>query len=157
MKTIMKILGFCLVLLLGFQLVSAGEDNEIINKYSLWIGSHYTNFTDYRKKVGKYDLDNEQGFPEFRINYLSQFSHGFLNFNGHYYDDQNINSRAKVTIADKFRAKFQYRSLTHQQGQDLLDNISAREWYPLTNSPGDRKSTRLNSSHIPLSRMPSSA
>ena len=25
------------------------------------------------------------------------------------------------------------------------------------NAPGDRKSTRLNSSHIPLSRMPSSA
>ncbi|NOY88499.1 MAG: hypothetical protein GXO93_03790 [FCB group bacterium] len=138
MKTIMKILGFCLVLLLGFQLVSAGEDNEVINKYSLWIGSHYTNFTDYRKKVGKYDLDNEQGFPEFRINYLSQFSNGFLNFNGHYYDDQNINSKAKVTIADKFRAKFQYRSLTHQQGQDLLENISAREWHPLTNSPGGK-------------------
>ena len=34
----------------------------------------------------------------------------------------------------------------------LFDNLGDKH-----NTPGDRKSTRLNSSHIPLSRMPSSA
>ena len=36
-----------------------------------------------------------------------------------------------------------------------LDGIAAQHWGELR--PADRKSTRLNSSHIPLSRMPSSA
>ena len=39
--------------------------------------------------------------------------------------------------------------------------IVVKYWDPLREEPpiadGDRKSTRLNSSHIPLSRMPSSA
>ena len=34
-----------------------------------------------------------------------------------------------------------------------IDNLPA----PVIENPPDRKSTRLNSSHIPLSRMPSSA
>ena len=48
--------------------------------------------------------------------------------------------------------------------QDLLENLQAiadREGIPLSyiirRALRDRKSTRLNSSHIPLSRMPSSA
>ena len=35
--------------------------------------------------------------------------------------------------------------------------VQGQNTYPLPNDTIDRKSTRLNSSHIPLSRMPSSA
>ena len=38
-----------------------------------------------------------------------------------------------------------------------IDVLDAWAIWPQTNVRGDRKSTRLNSSHIPLSRMPSSA
>ena len=39
---------------------------------------------------------------------------------------------------------------------DVLSDPQKRQQYDMGGS-GDRKSTRLNSSHIPLSRMPSSA
>ena len=39
----------------------------------------------------------------------------------------------------------------------LIDSVMERDSVLSRQRPGDRKSTRLNSSHIPLSRMPSSA
>ena len=39
----------------------------------------------------------------------------------------------------------------------LLGSLALLTYWLVQNSPIDRKSTRLNSSHIPLSRMPSSA
>ena len=38
-----------------------------------------------------------------------------------------------------------------------IKEIISQEWYPPIGDEADRKSTRLNSSHIATSRMPSSA
>ena len=43
-----------------------------------------------------------------------------------------------------------------QHGSDEITDLSSLR-YDFEKPDGDRKSTRLNSSHIPLSRMPSSA
>ena len=48
------------------------------------------------------------------------------------------------------------RSIAHKLTEDgILPPAKARGWR--AKADADRKSTRLNSSHIPLSRMPSSA
>ena len=63
--------------------------------------------------------------------------------------DPEAMPNVKAQIGDKIQyAQSQYEALT---GADFL--IIATEWSEFR----DRKSTRLNSSHIPLSRMPSSA
>ena len=43
------------------------------------------------------------------------------------------------------------------QATDVSVNKATALLYPVANTPKDRKSTRLNSSHITRSRMPSSA
>ena len=55
---------------------------------------------------------------------------------------------------DEFQVHAQYSNVGAYQAGSLLNNLAlhARDSVPI-----DRKSTRLNSSHIPLSRMPSSA
>ena len=45
----------------------------------------------------------------------------------------------------------------YQMSQDLLDLLALQKIKSEKDAAADRKSTRLNSSHIPLSRMPSSA
>ena len=114
----MIFVGF-LILLLAGSVISAGENDVKTEEYSLWIGTHYTDFTDYTKKVGKYNLGNDELLPEFMVNYLSKSSNGMFSIDGHYFDDQNILGKVKTTVSDKFKAKFQYRSMTLQEGQDL--------------------------------------
>ena len=139
MKSVFKVLTLCLVLLLSYSIVSAGEMSE---SYSLWIGGHYTDFSDYTKKVGEYNLGNDEEFlPEFKAYYLSKFDNGFMNIDGHYYDDQNINGKLTTIVGNKFKAKFQYRSLTHQEGQDLMANMEVREYLPATGAPGGKMVT----------------
>ena len=38
-------MGFALLLMLVSSAI-AGEDNPTVNKYTLWIGGHYTDFSD---------------------------------------------------------------------------------------------------------------
>ena len=65
-------------------------------------------------------------------------------------------------LADIERAATQLFAMTGKIGQYLRENEWLMSIKQRTSIPGgacelDRKSTRLNSSHIPLSRMPSSA
>ena len=52
-----------------------------------------------------------------------------------------------TTFGGRFMSKEHGENFTPEQGEAVINQIES----------GDRKSTRLNSSHIPLSRMPSSA
>ena len=80
--------------------------------------------------------------------------------------------RAEVVLCDRFTdATFAYQGhgrgfdlkvleqlelwVQTTQGQWLQPDLTV--WFALDPAIADRKSTRLNSSHIPLSRMPSSA
>ena len=71
---------------------------------------------------------------------------------------QTAEGRARITVLDK-NAKVGKKLLATGNGRCNLDNRDITPERYFTSSPKalDRKSTRLNSSHIPLSRMPSSA
>ena len=74
---------------------------------------------------------------------------------------QNLTIDA-IDLKDQFNAKFEEISAQNEALQAKLREKEAleeleRRRQSLVKKGKDRKSTRLNSSHIPLSRMPSSA
>lgn len=129
MKQILILALLCLVV----TSVAFAQSTET---YSLWLGSHYTSFSDYQKKVAEFNKGSEEWLPELRFQYLSLGENNIFSIDGHYFDDQNIFGKVKTTIGQSLKGSFQYRSLTNQAGQDLLANLVAREW--LTTRPGGK-------------------
>ncbi len=139
MKRTLIMLTLCLLILIGVSAVAAA-DGDVYDRYTLWFGSHYTNYTDYAKKVGEYLPSEEQFLPELRLEYLSRRPGSMFSIDGHYYDDNDINARVRSVSGDRFKLSVQYRSLTIQRGQDLLENMNAREalgYMDDPNNPGD--------------------
>lgn len=96
--------------------------------WTVWVGGHATSFSDNPKKVGEYNLGEEDVRPEFTINYLGVGTDNIFRLDGQYYDDKNITGRVSAKVGDRFNLSAQYRSLIHQEGQDLLTNLESREW-----------------------------
>lgn len=140
MKNFRVMLISGILLLLALSVAQAGE-GETVDSYSIWIGGHYTEFSDYTKKVGEYNLGNNEGLPEFGLGYFSKSPTGLLRFKGFYYDDKNVFGQLRATLADRFKIKAQYRSLIKQDQQDLLENIEGREYFPTTDTYGGKTLT----------------
>ena len=136
-KTISILSVGLLILLLPVALVA--EENGGTDKYSLWFGSHYTDFTDYTKSVGEYNLGENEWLPELGFKYLSQQGNSSYSLLGYYYDKNNVWGKINTRVGDNLTGEFQYRSLVKQQGQDLLENAEAREW--LDPNPGGKMLT----------------
>jgi hypothetical protein len=121
------IIALALLLLGGAQNpVYAGEN--LTETWSTWIGGHYSSFSDNPKKIGEYNLGEEEFLPEFTINYLGVGTDNIFRLDGQYYDDKNIKGAVTAKIGDRFSLSARYRSLVHQEGQDLLTNFESREW-----------------------------
>lgn len=117
-----------LALLLAGALATPGLTQDKVEDWSVWMGGHYTSFSDNPNKVGEYNLGLEEFQPEFRINYLAIGQDNLVRFDGHYYDKYNLYGRVTSKVGDRFGLTAQYRSLVHQENQDLLTNLEAREW-----------------------------
>lgn len=114
--------------LLCLCVVNISADNGEGESYQVWIGGHYTDFKDYNQKIGEYRLLSDKAYPEIKINYLSQGNGGVYSLSGHYFDYENIGARFKSIIGNRFKLGFNYRSMTRQIGQDMMQNLAAREW-----------------------------
>ena len=69
-----------------------------------------------------------------------------------------IDPRDNVSVLQTLRDELSYNFLSEHSAIDWLAKSGEFEiFYQLLSSSKDRKSTRLNSSHLKLSRMPSSA
>ena len=58
---------FILSLALGlpiFSLLAFSEEEPAHSVWSLWLGSHYTGYQDFSKKVGEFDRGEEGAVPE---------------------------------------------------------------------------------------------
>lgn len=138
MKAFTKVLSLMFILLLIGSLAVA-EDGEKTESYYIWLGGHYTEFDDgYTKKVGEYNLGEDQLLPEFKFGYFQQNMNSYFRLDGHYYDKRNVDGRLKTVVGDRFKATFQFRSLIRQDGQDMLEEMAAREWFPSTSTPGGK-------------------
>ncbi|MFH1686544.1 MAG: GSU2204 family CXXCH-containing (seleno)protein [bacterium] len=129
-----------LLLLLGASIVTA--DTEPLQEKSwLWVGSHYTDFTDSPKKVGEYNLGNDEFLPELGFYRFERHADRWYNVWAYYYDDQNIWGRIKAKTSDKLSLDIKYSSLVRQTEQDLLENMNAREYFPTTGTLGGKQLT----------------
>lgn len=112
--------------------VIADDSESGTTDFSFWLGSHYTDYKDNPDKVGEYNLGKKEDIlPEFKLNLISRSNGKLIHFDGHYYDSENINGKLKSVFGNRFNFEVQYRSLTKQQGQDLLDNLQAQEFVGL--------------------------
>ncbi|MBD3403489.1 hypothetical protein GF420_11380 [candidate division GN15 bacterium] len=136
MKTLLSVIALALLFTVGPSL--SAQDGDLTQKTSLWIGGHYTTFSDYTKKVGEYKIGLDEFMPEFKVNYLGVGTDNIFRLDGHFYDRYNIDGVADVTIADQFSFNVQYRSLIHQLGQDRLEYMSTREYFHNTGSYGGK-------------------
>lgn len=135
MKRILLFLSVGLLLVFAAS-AAATETDGATDSYSVWLGAHYTDFADYNKKVGEYRLLSDNVFPEFKFEYYSRNENGTFDLSGHYFDYDNAEGRMHTVVGDQFKADVRYRSMTRQLGQDLLQNIEAREW--LGTKPGGK-------------------
>jgi len=107
--------------------VAAGQDEANVEKYSVWLGASYTDFTDYTKKVAEYRTVDDDFLPEFEFNYLSQRPNSLFLVNGKYIDEKRHFAELSSKNGDAFSLDFKYNSLYKQAGQDNLANLETRE------------------------------
>lgn len=135
MKNLKK--QFCLgLLVLALALPTIAGAQSEYDRFSLWLGTHYTDFQDYAKKMGEYRKVSDDPFPEFRIDFLRARDRSIYSLKANYFDDENIIGEVGFKNADKLDLNIKYRSQTTQGNQDLLANLAAREW--LTDHPGGK-------------------
>ena len=137
----MKRMVCMIAVALALGAVSAGAQTDAadFDRYSLWMGGHYTDFNDYAKKVGEYRLVEDDVFGEFRFDMLSRRGSTLFSLNGHFFNEKNIDGKLNVTTGNRLRASVQYRSFVHQLGQDLLSNLAVRE--AVNGAPGGKMLT----------------
>ncbi|MBU8932660.1 MAG: hypothetical protein KOO62_01510 [candidate division Zixibacteria bacterium] len=127
MKKTITLLSVCLTVLVLSGSVLAGETDQAVTNYSVWIGSHYTEFTDNAKKIGEYNLGNTEMLPEVGLDLMSRSKGKLLSFSSYYFDDQNMRAILHAVSGDRLSFELSYRSMVIQNGQDLLTNIAAKE------------------------------
>lgn len=128
-----------LVLILAVPGAYAGQEDRTVLNYSLWAGAHYTGFEDYSKKVGEYNRGEDEAYPELIFNLISRNKDGYLALDGHFYDENNIFANLSYKKGNRVSFSADYVSLIHQDGQDMLAYLEAREW--LGTSPGGKMIT----------------
>jgi len=99
-------------------------------QYSLWLGSHYSDFNDQAKKVAEYRHIYNEAYPEMRFRISGTGDGYYIDFGGHYYDNKNIGVDFKGRWSDRFSFKVSYQEFRRQAMFGLLDNFNVREAVP---------------------------
>ncbi len=143
MRIVVNLMIAGLLLVMAAQPVMA-QETAAEYSHSLWIGGHYTDFKDYAKKVGEYRLVTDDPWPEFKILFNAIKGNRTFTFDGYFFDKYNAAAAVEGAVGDRFSGSVGYRSMVHNKGQDLLENLAAQEYKggPLapdtsTADPGD--------------------
>ncbi len=95
--------------------------------YSLWLGSHYTDFNDYAKKVGEFNRIGSDAYPEIGFTILGSTEDNLFSLDGQFYDNKNAFANMRLRANNRFSMKIGYQVFRKQLQFDLLDNFNARE------------------------------
>jgi hypothetical protein len=116
------------LMLAGSGIPVSAQDDSVTYVGSAWVGGHYTNFSGYPYKVAQYQLITDQPIPELRLDLKAWKGDKLFLFDGHYFDRYNGRADLKGNWSDRLAVSAHYRSLVHNRGRDLLENLSAREY-----------------------------
>jgi len=126
-------------LLLLLAATAWGTDTDgVTRETSFWIGGHLIDTSDYHKKVGEYRSFRDGLWPEFGLTYKSASPNSMFFFRGHYFDRDEMFGLVSTKVGDVFTGKFRYNLFQRQTGQDLLENIEAREFLPTVPKGGGK-------------------
>ncbi len=124
-----------------FSLLAFSQEESGYSAWSLWLGSHYTGYEDFSKKVGEFDRGKEEAVPEISLSFSGYKGDQSLNFFGHYYDPKRISFSLTGKSKDVLSGLVSYRSFYRQRATDLLENLMAREAVDQENNPGGKMFT----------------
>jgi len=124
-----------------FSLLAFSQEEPGYSVWSLWLGSHYTGYEDFSKKVGEFDRGKEEAVPEISLSFSGYRGDQSLDFFGHYYDPKRISFSLTGRSKDILSGLVSYRSFYRQRATDLLENLMAREAVDQENNPGGKMFT----------------
>jgi hypothetical protein len=107
--------------------VSLNANDGVEYKYTLWLGGHADNFSDYTKKVGEFGTNGDDVNPEARFGIYGIGENFLLDMKGHYYDESSMSADFTGKYGDQFYARVKYMRFQRQLQTDLLANMDARE------------------------------
>ncbi len=96
-------------------------------QWSLWIGNHYTGFSDYKYKIAEFDRGTEGFMPEFKLNYAKYLENKSYSVNGYFYDPKRMNFVFEGRSSNLLHARVSYSSFYRQYQRDLMENLLVRE------------------------------
>jgi len=122
------LLGAGFVTCLAILTISAWAQQPVrSSSWTLWVGTHYTGFEDFYKKVGEFNRGEEGAMPEVSFAYRGYDGPRSLDFSGQFYDPDRMSVNVSGRASDVLAGKVSYQSFFRQQSADLMDNLSARE------------------------------
>ena len=124
-----------------FSLLAFSQEEPGYSVWSLWLGSHYTGYEDFSKKVGEFDRGKEEAVPEISLSFSGYQGDKSLDFFGHYYDPKRISFSLAGKSKDILSGLVSYRSFYRQRATDLLENLMAREAVNQENKAGGKMFT----------------
>ena len=109
---------FVLSIALGlpiFSLLAFSQEEPSYSVWSLWLGSHYTGYEDFSKKVGEFDRGKKEAVPEISLSFSGYQKDKSLDFFGHYYDPKRISFNLTGKSKDVLSGMVSYRSFYRQR------------------------------------------
>ena len=93
------------------------------------MGSEYSRGEDYTKKVSEYDtIEDDEFLPNLEFYNFSGRSDRLMEMFGEFEGNEDAAGSIRGAYTDRFSAALQYRSFVRQIGQDMLENMNAREY-----------------------------
>jgi hypothetical protein len=98
------------------------EDNFAIE---LKPGFHWTNWTDYKGKIGEYETLEQGIHPDWSFSINGQIKSNFFELKGNYYEDTDYAVSADIDLKRMFQEEFSYFRMPHYLEHDPLKNLNA--------------------------------
>jgi hypothetical protein len=125
-KILLAVMIISTLLLCSYPvLAQESEKTENNPEIELKPGFHWTNWKDYRGKVGEYEMLEQGVHPDWIFNIKGQIKSSFFELKGNYYEDEDYSASADIDLNRIFREEFYYFRMPHFLEHDPLKNLNA--------------------------------
>jgi hypothetical protein len=114
-------------LLLCSRSLPAQEPEKTENNFEIEFnpGFHWTNWTDYKGKIGEYEALEQGIHPDCSFSIKGPVKSNFIELKGNYYEDTDYFVSADIDLKRMFQEEFYYFRMPHYLEHDPLKNLNA--------------------------------
>jgi hypothetical protein len=125
-KILLAVMIISTLLLCSYPL-PAQEPEKTENNFAIELkpGFHWTNWKDYKGKVGEYEILDQGIHPDWIFSIKGQVKSSFFELKGNYYEDEDYSVSADIDLKRMFREEFYYFRMPHFLEHDPLKNLNA--------------------------------